>query len=156
MAMKVVFLDIDGVLNSYQYLSRTSMEDAGIYNELDPQKVNLLQKLVVQTGASIVLSSSWRESFECVKPLDAVARNLLEALKEHGLLISSMTPLLTGKRDEEIRQWLTCHTEVELFVILDDEDYDWKELRSNWVETSYYVGLTEENVREAVKILNKK
>ena len=156
MAMKVVILGIDGVLNSYQYLSRTSMEDAGFCNELDPQKVELLQKLVVQTGASIVLSSSWRESFENMMPLDFVARNLLVALKEQGLSISSMTPLLTGKRDEEIRQWLTCHTEVERFVILDDEDYNWKELRPNWVETSYYMGLTEKNVREAVKILNKK
>jgi len=154
--MKVVFLDIDGVLNSYQYLSRTSMEDAGIYNELDPQKVNLLQKLVVQTGASIVLSSSWRESFENMKPLDFFARNLLEALSEHRLSISSMTPLLSGKRDEEIRQWLTCNTEVERFVILDDENYDWKELRPNWVGTSYYMGLTEENVRDSAKILNKK
>ena len=156
MIMKVVFLDIDGVLNSYQYLSRTSMEDAGIYDELDPQKVDLLQKLVVQTGASIVLSSSWRESFENMMPLDYVARSLLAVLKEHSLSIYGMTPLLKGQRDGEIRQWLACHSEVDSFVVLDDEHYNWKELEAHWVKTSYYVGLTEQNLQQAVDILNRK
>ena len=156
MIMKVVFLDIDGVLNSYQYLSRTSMEDAGIYDELDPQKADLLQKLVVQTGASIVLSSSWRESFENMVPLDYVARNLLTVLKERHLSIYDMIPLLNGQRAEEIRQWLTCHFEVDSFVILDDENYDWKELEAHWVKTSYYAGPTEQNVQQAADILNRK
>ena len=151
--MKVIFLDIDGVLNSHQYLSQVAFGEAGIYDELDPEKLTLLKTLVKQTGANIVLSSSWRESFEDMNPLDYVARNLLAAFEEHGLTIYDMTPLVKAQRDEEIRQWLSCHAAVESFVILDDEQYDWKELEVNWVKTSYYMGLTEENVRAALRIL---
>ena len=153
--MKVIFLDIDGVLNSHQYLSQVALGEADIYDELDPEKFKLLQMIVEQIGASIVLSSSWRESFEAMKPLESVARNLLTALKEHGLTIYDMTPILTGQRDEEIRQWLSCHVEVDGFVILDDEHFDWKELEAHWVKTSYYMGLTEENAQEALRILQQ-
>ena len=154
--MKVIFLDIDGVLNSHQYLSRTALEDAGIYDELDPEKLKLLKTLVDQTGASIVLASSWRELFENMKPLDFVAKNLLAAFKEYGLSIYDMTPLLKARRDEEIRHWLSRHAEVEQFVFLDDEHYDWRELGTRWVKTSYYTGLSEKDVLEAADILNLK
>jgi len=81
-------------------------------------------------------------------------KNLLTAFMEHGLTIYDMTPILTGQRDEEIRQWLSCHAEVDGFVILYDEQYNWKELEVNWVKASYYTGLTEENVRAAFRILH--
>ena len=86
-------------------------------------------------------------------PLDFVARNILATFKEYGRSIYDMTPMLTGQRDEEIRQWLSCHAEVNGFVILDDEHHDWKELEVNWVKVSCYMGFTEENIREALRIL---
>ena len=153
--MKVIFLDIDGVLNSQQYQSRIDHEDAGIYNMLDPEKLKLLQTLVEQTGAGIVLSSSWRESFADMEPLDSVAKNFLSAFNKYSLSFYDMTPLLSGHRDEEIRQWLSEHTEINAFVILDDEHYDWKELEARWVKTSYYVGLVEKDVQEAIRILRR-
>jgi len=48
--MKIIFLDIDGVLNSHQYLSRVSLEEVDIYEGLDPEKSILLQMLIEQTG----------------------------------------------------------------------------------------------------------
>ena len=152
--MKVMFLDIDGVLNSQQYQARVDHEDAGIFDMLDPEKLELFQTLVKQTDANIVLSSSWRESFADMESLDSVARNFLSAFEKYRLSFYDMTPLLSGHRDEEIRQWLSEHTEIDTFVILDDENYGWKELEAHWVKTSYNTGLTDKDVQEAVSILH--
>lgn len=61
--MKVIFLDIDGVLNT----ARTFRRQHKIWKEtgergleIDEFRVFYLQKIVEQTGAIIVLSSSWR------------------------------------------------------------------------------------------------
>ena len=58
--MKIIFLDIDGVLNSIGWVERTkgtAYED----KEIDPSKVRLLKQIIDKTDAKIVLSSTWRE-----------------------------------------------------------------------------------------------
>lgn len=51
--MKVIFLDIDGVLNSSKTVDRNFD-----YPELDPRNLAVLQKIVNKTGAVLVLISS--------------------------------------------------------------------------------------------------
>ena len=59
--MKVIFLDIDGVLNSDEYFDRIkNLEITGIEEQIDIKKVELLKKAIDETGAKVVLSSSWR------------------------------------------------------------------------------------------------
>lgn len=59
--MKAIFLDIDGVLNSDEYFDKISNLDIqGIEKEIDIEKVKLLKEAINETGAKIVLSSSWR------------------------------------------------------------------------------------------------
>ena len=60
---KIVFLDIDGVLNSDAFADYMLMEDnVDIFNEdmLDERAIAQLKKIVESAKAEIVLSSSWR------------------------------------------------------------------------------------------------
>ena len=54
--MKVIFLDVDGVLNSQQLFEKS--EDAQLIS-VDEENIKNLKKIVDATGAKIVLSSSW-------------------------------------------------------------------------------------------------
>ena len=59
--MKVIFLDVDGVLNSDEYFDKIkNVNICGIESEIDVEKIKLLKKAVDETGANVVLSSSWR------------------------------------------------------------------------------------------------
>ena len=168
---KVVFLDIDGVLNSEASLMEDdSLEEALILN---------LKELVEKTGAEIILSSSWRVLFNSL-------RRLMDRLGKVGLHISGLTPDgvswkwienhnlkpsakyrdtytnwegkkidITTDRGAEIFKWLSDHKEVESFVILDDEDFDIKNyFPDKLIKTNFKTGLTKENVEKAIQILN--
>ena len=59
--MKIIFLDIDGVLNSDEYFDKIkNLNINGIENDIDISKIILLKKSLDETGAKIVLTSSWR------------------------------------------------------------------------------------------------
>ena len=71
--MKVIFLDIDGVLNTSEIFIEQSKnyKQKGIYNvEIDEFRVEYLKQIIEKTNAKIVLSSSWRYFF--VKENDIV------------------------------------------------------------------------------------
>lgn len=141
--MKVIFLDVDGVLNSKQDGNTIKLRTASHFR--------LLQYIVEATGARIVLSSSWRAGF-------ARAKNILsDRLKEYGLEIMDSTPVLSGVscRGDEIRQWLSDNEQsVEKFVILDD-DADMAEFtETNLVQTDSEVGLQEKDALRCIEMLN--
>ena len=56
--MKVLFLDIDGVLNSCNTKAKVGFERA-----IEEDKIVLLEEIVERTKAEIVLISSWRENW---------------------------------------------------------------------------------------------
>ena len=170
---KVIFLDVDGVLNS----NRTLYEDISLEDDL----ILNLKELVDKTGAKIILSSSWRLSTEAVSML-------MDKLDKFGLVISGMTCdgvdldwlekyefdatkkyldtkfdwdenrqiKITHDRGAEIFKWLHDHDDCA-YVILDDEIEDIKPYFSESVivKTSYKTGLTKEDVKKAIQILNK-
>jgi hypothetical protein len=134
--MIVVFLDIDGVVNhcnTRHNVSPTATEPLPI--PIAPECMACLNRLIVETGAVIVISSSWRKF--------ARWQDLGPALVRHGLVgeVIGETPDLSkdtvwlanwqernGKpfdfehleRGWEIGEWLAAHPEVTAFVILDD------------------------------------
>jgi hypothetical protein len=137
--MKVVFLDIDGVLND-AITTMDLMDDKPKKEHLD-----CLKAIIETTNAKIVLSSTWR--------LFPSARNTVKnALKNVGLEFIDKTKELKD-RASEIQEWLSRHPEVEKFVILDDEEISGK-FPDNLVQTTFYRGLLPEHVEKAIKILN--
>lgn len=114
--MKVIFLDIDGVLNSDEYLDKVKNSDIqGIERDIDVEKVKLLKRAIDETGARVVLSSSWRYTRN--------VRYLKELLANYEIRVDS-TPYIQDIRGLEIKKWLSENQGVEDFIILDDEIFD--------------------------------
>jgi len=152
-ATKVVFTDVDGVLNEDTTPSRTKSRCIFV----DEAKILRLKEIVDATQAKIVLSSTWRYDRNDPR-FNGDFLELKEALATHGLEFYSYTPEdVTGlRRGMEIKAWLGSHPEVKQFVILDDELFDFEErgLLDHLVKTDFgYGGLTEEHVKEAIEIL---
>lgn len=147
--MKVIFLDVDGVLNSEKFFIDNHIR--GLLDEIDDFCVQLLKEIIDRTGAEIVLSSSWRVGAHSKNPFNPFPK-LENALKKHGLKILDMTPVLNGTRGKEIKAWLSKHS-VDKFVILDDES-DMDDLLPHLVKTTFENGLTRVEVEKCVKMLN--
>ncbi len=154
--MKAIFLDIDGVLNSDEYFDKISNLDIqGIEKEIDIEKVKLLKEAINETGAKIVLSSSWRYTKK--------GQQLKELLSNYEIYVES-TPFIQNERGLEIKQWLSENQCIEDFVILDDEVFDsyddvlTKKLVkiSNGNGHSYGEGLLPRDVKEIIKRLGRK
>jgi len=156
--MKVIFLDIDGVLNSRAYDRKRNWNEQ---TDIDETRLPLVKRIVDETGAKIVLSSTWREHWDkedgkC--DADGVYINAIFA--KYGLEIYGKTPDLgyCGDRPEEINEWLgSAQEKTESFVIIDDYRYGWGKLAGNFVKTNpnLGLGLEEEHVLRAIEILNK-
>lgn len=145
--MKVLFLDVDGVLNK----ANTKENTATGYDFVEDVFVRRLKDIVDQTGCKIVLSSDWR--YDAHTELNPELDELEDKLAEYGLVLYSFTPIINNHRGREIQSWLDAHTGVSSFVILDDRG-DMEPNEERLVRTLFSHGLTEENKREAIKVLN--
>ena len=151
--MNIIFLDVDGVLNSRNKLieiyNKTHKPHSGYSYPFDERCLENLKLLVQETNSKIVVSSTWRK--------DKEGRiTLLKVLSEYELdnKIIGYTPVLDKERGIEIKQFLISLKETHNFVILDD-DLDMGELNPFLIKTNGQVGLTYENVQEAIIKLNK-
>ena len=137
---KIIFLDIDGVLNHDGY------DENGEREYINKGMVKHLGYIVRKTGAKIVLSSSWRglvsnfvRGYEDNKP---GIKLLFKYFRQENLVISSLTPgtcrMMGGyTRPLEIRTWLAKYHDIDSFVILDDETFwCWGFLKFNVVTTT--------------------
>lgn len=156
---KVIFLDIDGVLNQ---------DNGGL--KIEEQFVKRLARIVEATDAEIILLSSWRGAFtRCIDPKNDYENKdvelLISTLEKYLLCIAGTTPDLASgpyARPLEIRTWLQEQAELERFVILDDETFwSWNWLSDYLVCTTHVsddgkseCGLTDEDVEKAINILN--
>jgi hypothetical protein len=139
--MKVIFLDIDGVLNNLSLIQSNG------FDYIDEGMVSILGLVVAETGAEIVLSSTWR-----VDPRD---RALVEAaLKRNGMSVMDSTPNLGGRRSDEISKWLAGAPHVESFAILDDIDDAGFGMGSSFFQTDPEVGLTVDIARKVSSHFN--
>ena len=149
--MKVIFLDIDGVLNCDRYLIENRCRGIGI----DPTRMLLVADIVRASGAKIVLTTSWRAHWsedpcEC----DAMGREINEAFAAQGLSVYGKTPRLGYNREEEIKAWLEENPEVTRFVIIDDMWLQDDELDDYFIRTSgYRGGLCEDEALAAIELL---
>lgn len=155
--MKIIFLDIDGVLN---FKGCNSFFDR--YYFVSDEKLMILKKIINQTGAKVVLSSDWRIGWidrdeGIVSPESKQFIALEKKLNQFGIPLLSKTPTSNrGYRGDEIKSWIERWNgeEIENFVIIDDMD-DMKPYMDKLVRTSFLKGgLQHEHMEKAVKILN--
>jgi hypothetical protein len=122
--MKVIFLDIDGVLNGIAYQMSTTEAPPLI----DVSRLEILKELIDKSNAKVVLSSSWKKAWVKGQTFDCIFKNA-------GIDIYDTTPVL-GRKNSEISAWLSAHSDIESFVILDDAEGGWDELSPNVVITN--------------------
>ena len=160
---KIIFLDIDGVLNSqntfrdnHEYRKffvkymNNEVNDKIVYKMLviDLDKVFMIRDICNLTGSKVVISSTWRRSR--YYPL------IEERLTSLGIPIIGVTPFISNNRGDEIRKYLEDE-KIDDFVILDDDIFkDFNELENYLVKTSFYEdGLTDEISKEVVRVLRR-
>lgn len=145
--MRIVFLDIDGVFNSY-------LDKLG-----DPDINKVMVKLVnqlVDDNTRFVISSSWRYSHG---PHE-INRNFKAAGFE-GKIIDATTCINTRldgttiSRGDQILIWVETHREhIDSYVIFDDySTLECPEVEANWVKVDGAVGLTQADIDRAKLIL---
>lgn len=152
--MRVIFLDIDGVLNSARYDKNKSATDGNI----DVSRLLLIKSLIDRTGANVVLSSSWRCHWDPLgKETNETGREIEDIFNQCSIKLFDRTPLLGGNRSKEIRAWLSGREDVESFVIIDDIKFGWGELENYVVKTDYRIGnaLEQTHIDKAIEILTK-
>ena len=158
--MKVIFLDIDGVLNhdnwyiSKEFKALNTSDDVEL--DVDPKCAERINKICEETGAKIVISSDWRISWYGtnirlerggIKP-----EYILDKTPER---IWIDIPGFDHSRGAEIDDWLVFHPECKNYVIIDDR-IDFKDYQqSHFVHVNAHNGLTDELMRKAINILNK-
>lgn len=150
--MKIIFLDIDGVLNSHRYDKCRSDADGNI----DVTRLPLLKQIVDGANANVVLTSTWRRHIDPKSRVaDEVGSVLWELFESHGILLYDRTPFIDNDRAQEVRSWLMDHSDVESFVIIDDIKFGWDELDPMVVKTDYLIGrgLEQHHVEKALQIL---
>ena len=155
--MKVIFLDIDGVLNT-----PSSESCCGEYIGIDDDKVERLKQIVEKTKAEIVLISTWKKYWrkeKKFKPLQDYSANYLdEKLAKQGLkAIDKTKDKANGRylsRGESILEYV-YRNNVEKYIILDDcqFDYDGCDLTDNYIKTNQIEGLSEQQVKVACETL---
>jgi hypothetical protein len=135
--MKVIFLDIDGVLNC-----KSTPNPRKFPYVVDPKLLNRLEWLLEQSGAKVVLSSTWR--------YDPAG---LFSAKHSGIPFVDVIPDMPKKpRRDEILTWLKGHPDVQRFVVIDDEDDELDQLPL--FQPSARSGLTDDIARGAAQYLN--
>ena len=164
---KVVFLDIDGVLNTkwwYTQMDRNTPKDKYGY-AFDPNAVSNLKKIIDETGADIVISSSWK-SFGISELEDmwqdrGLPGKLIgitpNTVSDEMLLNADLDNMeLFSIRGTEIKEWLTKHGKhVSHYAIIDDMDNMLTEQRLHFVKTDPEIGITVEDAEKAIMILNQ-
>ena len=177
--MKIIFLDIDGVLNSEETYQRRSEEMRRQRREglpltdipdVDEEKIQILVQIIKETGAKVVLDASSRFDWKFgVDHLQYHSEKAIQRLfDKYGIEVIGITPLVLGTekgypfshwKESEIMAYLKEH-KVECFCIIDDESKDLQSLTPYLVKTSFRKneldggGLQPHHIEEAVKILN--
>lgn len=148
--MKIIFLDIDGVLAP---IPRPFKQD-----QFKASCVNCFESIFESVpDAKIVISSTWR--------IGSNLKKLRKLLEKSGL---SCADRIIGKtvdytetgeflyltRGQEISTWLMDQTDIESYVIVDD-DTDISPHGPRWVQPVHELGVQEDDAKRCITILQK-
>lgn len=153
--MKVIFLDIDGVLNDHSVAATRGISQ---YCGIQSDKVALLNQITDKTGAKLVISSAWRymvhgkamtlQGFEYMMITHGLSGEIIGLTREDEKF---------DTRKHQILDWLInsgSYVGLNEYVILDDLDLELSDFGNRFIQTDGTVGLTQKEVDRAVEILN--
>lgn len=170
--MKIIFLDIDGVLNNEVFpnafwailkqaelkreqaksLHKIVMRD-DYGNYFCPTATNALAYLIENTKAKIVISSTWRFMGE-----EKIKQMWIDR-KLPGEVIGVTGRHDTRHRGEEINDWIdnwtTENAEIMNYVIIDDDDDMMPHQKNCFIHTNPTYGLTFDDAAKAIEILGE-
>lgn len=162
---KVIFLDIDGVLNSRQWFMNEYSKNKPRF-QIDPKTIKRLNHIIYKTSAKIVISSTWRSGRE----IDWF--NWVFNLHGFNGLVIGKTPIINHDkviipRGIEIMEFYGTHygypayfkehpSRLYSYVILDDDSDMLYEQKDNFIHTDFEYGLLDHHVPKIINILNTK
>lgn len=146
--MKIIFLDIDGVLNSLSssmaYGGYPHTFEGGPNNEFDDIAVKLLQLFCWAYDVKLVISSTWR-----ISTLKSQFEEFLK-IPVIGMTTTKYVECKTA-RGWQIKAWLDNHP-VENYIILDDDSDMLPEQKDNFVHCHHAIGLKWPQIQKMIKI----
>lgn len=171
--MNVIFLDFDGVLDTYHYNSLEDIE----------RRIKLLADICNENNCKIVIEASSKDAIdeETLKIVEGSwVNDIFELFKKYGIECIGRTPnverrigestYLSMWKEDEIIEYLEMHPEIEHYCIIDDDDAksimhwdvsDLEKVREHLVTPLYYSnnpneeGLLPKHKDEIARILKK-
>lgn len=163
--MKILFLDIDGVLNSNMWNEKHKKEiSSGIL--IEEEKVQFLAEIIDKTNAKIVLHSGWRFWFsDDFQPIRKESKYLIDIFTKYNIKIYDITPDLRTEeikinnklslvKAKEILKWLDENEGVDLYLVLEDLDLHNDIVKQHQIQTNNEIGLTKEDMENAINRLS--
>jgi hypothetical protein len=154
--MKIIFLDFDGVMDTAYYdhiLSKNGLPECDKFGVVfDPDCIKNLKYIIDNTGADIVVSSSWKDFMSY--------KEILEMWECRNLpgFVTDVTPFPPYRRNrgDEIDAWLDeCDVECQYVIIDDLDSYNFNEHQiPRLLIVNPFNGLDEETAKRAVALLN--
>ena len=172
--MKVIFLDVDGVLNTSKIFDRIYISTGKSELEIDEFRLKYLKTIVDKTDAKIVLSSTWRNFFmkedNKIIPRNNKGKKFNDLLTNYDIEIFDILSNNYSdiNRENLVNEWLSNRDDIDDFIIIDDEPNMFKSLLDKLIKTSKVnnnemlinmddcIGLCEEHINKAIEMLNSK
>lgn len=138
----VLFLDIDGVLNTTRTFIYVNQNNLPI-NTLDPVACSLLRYIQQETNCKIVISSTWR-----------ILSSLEEISQAIGIGVKDKTPEIPSRhRGSEIDIWMKENYYPPKYAILDDDSDMLESQIEHFVKTEFNDGLLWKHVEKIIRLL---
>lgn len=155
-SMKVLFLDVDGVLNSNDFYEKR--HEDGKYKDgetafcanIDPECIARVNRIIEATGCKVVLTSSWRSDFKIKDKFNEIGLDIYDKTTVDTMFLKREVT-----RGEEVDMWLKENNCSNYVIIDDSSDFSYEQIEGHMVKTEEFHGLTDEHVEKAIKILNE-
>ncbi len=151
--MKLIFLDIDGVLNGHNFCHEAKS------NLINRDCVTRLNRIIHETGARVVLSSAWRYMIhggaQTIAGFEYMLRThgVTDQLKIVGITCKDETEDCETRGKQISRYGDECSEDVEAYIVLDDEQYDIRGHGHPLIQTDGTVGLSDFDAYQAIEAL---
>lgn len=149
----IIFLDVDGVLIHEPLVHKLPIPVPvpGAWETPDPECIKVLNQIVEQSGARIVVSSCWR--------IGRTLEELQELLNKWGVVgeVIGRTGQSLYSRGHEIAEWMLKNKSDNICVpiVIIDDDTDMHGVTQYLVKTDFRIGLLPKHVSQAMKVLRK-